>query len=80
MRLAEACDAIVIGNQRASQLDRRCDEKPIRRIAMLEMVELIGARRGAGSERDRIDAGACEKALDPGIDGNIELDAAGIDK
>jgi hypothetical protein len=47
---------------------------------MLEMVELIGARRGAGSERDRIDAGACEKALDPGIDGNIELDAAGIDK
>ena len=80
MRIPKTCDAIVIGNQRASQLDRRCDEKPVRRVAVFEMMELIGARRRAGSERDRIDAWAREKALDPGIDGKIELDAAGIDE
>jgi len=80
MRHAKACDAIVIGNQRASQLDRRCDEKPVRRVAVFEMMELIGARCRTGSERSRIDAGAREKAVDPGIDGKIEFDAAGIDE
>jgi hypothetical protein len=80
MRLAEACDAIVISNQRASKLNSRCDEKPVRRIAVLEMMELIGARRRARRERSRLDAGAREKSLDPGIDGNIEIDATSIDE
>jgi len=41
--LTEAGDTLVIGDQRTRKLDRCGYQKTIGRIAMLEMVQLIGA-------------------------------------
>ena len=58
MLLAEARDALVIGDERAGELDRRGDQEPVGRVAMFEMMEPIAASRGPISERDRFDARA----------------------
>jgi len=47
MLLAEACDAIIIGDQRTGKLDGRRDEESISRIAVLKMVQLVAAGSGA---------------------------------
>jgi hypothetical protein len=44
--LAEACDPIIIGDQWTGKLDGRRDEKSIGRIAVLKMVQLVGAGSG----------------------------------
>jgi hypothetical protein len=43
MLLAEANDPLVISDQRTGELDRRRDQKPVRRVAVLEVMELIAA-------------------------------------
>ena len=43
-------------------------QKPIRRIAMLELIETIAAASGSIPERRRLDAGAFEKPCDPSLD------------
>src|ERR1700733_15391739 len=46
MLLAEACNALVISDQRTGKLDRRSNQKSIRRVAVLEMMQLIAAGSG----------------------------------
>ena len=46
MLFAEANDALVISDQRTGELDRRRDQKPVRRVAVFEVMELIAAGCG----------------------------------
>jgi hypothetical protein len=46
MLLAEANDSLVISDQRTGELDRRRDQKPVRRVAVFEVMELIAAGCG----------------------------------
>lgn len=55
MRLAELDDARIVTGQRTGQLDRRRDQKAIRRITVFEMMQPIAAR--PVTERHRLDAG-----------------------
>ena len=78
--LAETRNALVIGDKRTSELDRRRDEEPVRRVAAFEMMQLIAAAGGPMAERRGLNAWTAEKALDPRLDGNIEIDPAGVDE
>jgi hypothetical protein len=78
--LAETCNAIIVGDQGASEFDCGCNQKPIRWIAMLEMMQLIAARGSPVAQRHRLYTGTIHKALDPGFNGNVEIDATGVDK
>src|SRR6185312_2078531 len=80
VRVGKTRDPVVIGDQRARKLDCRRDEKPIRRIAMFEMMKLIGTRRDPVRDWHRRDAGAREKTLDPCVDRDIEIDTSGVDE
>ncbi len=46
MLFAESNDALVIGDQQTSKLDRRRNQKPVRRVAVFEVMELIAAGCG----------------------------------
>ena len=80
MLLAETRDALVIGDQRTIKLDRRRNEKPVRRVAIFQMMQLMAAAGGPMAKRRRLDAGTPEKPLDPRLDGNIEIDPSDIDQ
>src|SRR5208282_5554173 len=49
-------------------------------VVAFEMMQLIAATGGPMGERRGLDAGAAEKALDPRLDGNVEIDPAGVDE
>lgn len=74
MVFAEARDRLIVGDERACKLDRGCDEKPIRRIATLEMMELIAAGSRAMAEGHCLDAWSFKKARNPVLDRNIQFD------
>ena len=78
--LTETRNALIIGDKPTSEFDRRRDEEPVRRVTVFEMMQLIAAAGGAMAERRRLDARTAEKALDPRLDGNIEIDPAGVDQ
>jgi hypothetical protein len=61
-------------------LDRRGDQKPIYRIAVLKMMRPITAGRCAVAERRGFDTGTSEDALDSPLDGNVEIDPSRIDE
>lgn len=71
---------LVIGHERAGQFDSRCNQQPIRRIAMFEVVQRIGTTRRSNSKRRGLQTGAVEKALSPIFDRKIELDPPQIDE
>src|SRR5438105_4083789 len=74
MSFAEPCNALVIRDQGANQLDRRSDEE------VFELVQPIAPRRGMTCQRGRGNPGTIDEALDPRLDGNIEIDASKIDQ
>ena len=79
MLLAEADDAlIVIGDQWTSKLDRRRNQKSVRRIAVFEMMQLIAARGSLVTQRHCFDAGTIEETLDPFRNGNVEVNPSGV--
>ncbi len=79
MLVAEADDAlIVIGDQWTSKLDRRRNQKSVRRIAVFEMMQLIAAGGSPVTQRHRFDAGIIEETLDPFRNGNVEVDPSGV--
>lgn len=80
MVLEKACDAVVIRDERARKLDRGGDQQPIRRIAVLETMQLIAAGGSAMTQWHRFDAGTFDEARDPRLNRNIELDPSGIDQ
>jgi hypothetical protein len=67
MLLAKADDALVIGDQRTSKLDCRGNQKPVRWVAVLDVMELIAAS-GLVTKRRCFDAGTIEEASDPRCD------------
>ena len=52
MLLAEADDALIIGDQRTSKLDRRRNQKSVRRTSVFKMVQLIAAGASLVTQRD----------------------------
>jgi hypothetical protein len=54
--------------------------KPIRRIAMLELIETIAAASGLIPERRRLDARALEEPRNPSLDRRSQLDLSVVDK
>jgi len=80
MLVGEAQDALVIGDERAGQVDRGCDQQSIRRVAVLQMIESIAARGGPMPERRGSEAGALKESRDPRSDRQIQLDPPGIDE
>ena len=78
MFLAETRDALVIGDQRTGKLDRCGDQQPIGRVAMIEMVHLIAAAGGAIAQWHCLHAWTIEEALDPGLNGKVEIDPPGV--
>ncbi len=77
---AKVRDAFVISDQRTGEFDRGGDQKPVCRVAVLQMMKLIGMRGGLEAERHGLNAGTPDKALHPAIDRNIELNPPAIDK
>ena len=67
MLLAKALNPLVIGDERTREFDRRGDQQPVGRVAMLKMMEPLAAG-GPMSEPRCLDAGTPEKALDPRLD------------
>jgi len=47
---------------------------------MREMLQLIAARRGAVSDRNRGDPGTLDKSTNPSFDGEVEIDASLVDE
>ena len=80
MLLAEADDALIIGDQRTSKLDRRRNQKSVRRIAVFEMMQLIAAADSMVTQRQCFDAGTIEETLDPCRNGNVEVDPSGVNE
>src|SRR5271165_4394542 len=80
MRFAEASNALVIRDQGAVKLDCGGNEQPIRGITVLETVELIAARGCMMAQWHRRDAGTIEEALDPGFNGNVQINPPGVDE
>ena len=80
MLLAEACDAIIIGDQRTGKLDGRRDEESISWIAVLKMVQLVGAGGGDMTYWLSFKAGAVKEAIDPRLNRNIKLNTSCIDE
>ncbi len=80
MLLAEADDALIIGDQRTSKLDRRRNQKPVRRIAVFEMMQLIAAGGSLVTQRHRFDSETIEETLDPCRNGNVEVDPSGVNE
>ncbi len=78
MLLAETDDALIIADQRTSKLDRRRNQKSVRRIAVFEMMQLIAARGSLVTQRHCFDAGTIEETLDPFRNGNVEVDPSGV--
>jgi hypothetical protein len=78
--LAETRNALIVGDQRTIELYRRRNQKPVRRIPVLEMMQLIAAAGGAMAKRHGFDAGTLKKALEPGYNGKIKIDPSRIDQ
>jgi hypothetical protein len=55
-------------------------QRPIRRIAMLELIETIAAASGSIPEKRRLDARTFEKPRDPSLDPRIQLDLRAVDE
>jgi len=77
---AKACAALIISDEGTGKLDRRGDQQPIRGIAVLQMMQPIAAGSGMVAERHRLDAGTVEKAFNPRLDGNVEVDPFRVDE
>ena len=75
---AEADDALIVGDQRTSKLDRRRNQKSVRRIAVFAMMQLIAAGGSLLTQRHCFDAGTIEETLDPCRNGNVEVDPSGV--
>lgn len=80
MLLAEARNPLVVSDKRTGELDRARDQKPVRWIAMFEMMQAIAPGRGPPTQRRRLQAGPSEKAFDPGLDRNVEIDPSPLDQ
>ena len=80
MLLAEADDALIVGDQRTSKLDRRRNQESVRRIAVFEMMQLIAAGGSLVTQRHCFDAGTIEETLDPCRNGNVEVDPSGVNE
>ena len=78
--LTEAGDTLVIGDQRTRKLDRCGYQQTIRRIALLEMMQLIGTRSRSPAQGYRLYARALKKTLDPCLDREIEINPPQVDK
>jgi len=63
--LAEARNTLVIRDQRTLKLDRCRNQKTIRRVAVLEMVQLIGGGSGPIAQGYRLDARALQETVEP---------------
>jgi hypothetical protein len=77
---AELGDALIVSHQRAAKVDRRGDQKPVRRIAVFKMMKLVAASGGAMRQRYALEAWPIKKTVDPRIHGNVEFDPSRIDK
>lgn len=80
MPRAEARNPFIISDQRAGELDCGSNQEPIRRIAVLEMMELVAAGGSLMAEWHRFDAGTLEEAPDPSLNGNVEIDPPCVHK
>lgn len=80
MLLAEACDAIIIGDQRTGKLDGRRDEESVGWIAVLKMVQLVGAGSGVMTQWHSFKTRTVKEAVDPRLNRNIKLNAFCIDE
>jgi hypothetical protein len=78
--LAETDDALIIGDQRTSKLDRRRNQKSVRRIAVFEMMQLVATGGSLVTQRHCFDAGTIEETLDPWRNGNVEVDPSGVNE
>ncbi len=67
-----------VGDQRTSKLDRRRNQKSVRRIAVFAMMQLIAAGGSLLTQRHCFDAGTIEETLDPCRNGNVEVDPSGV--
>ena len=78
MLLAEADDALIVGVQRTSNLDRRRNQKHLHQIVMFEMTQLIAAGNSLVTQRHCFDAGTIEETLDPSRNGKVKVDPSGV--
>jgi hypothetical protein len=72
--LAKTRDALIVRDQRATELDCGSNQKSIRRIAIFKMMKLIGAGSRAVSKRHSRDSGPCQETLDPRLNGKVQAD------
>ena len=69
-----------MGDQRARELNRRRDQEPVGRIAMLELIQAIAAGSRTVGERYGLDTWTFEKSRNPRLDRQVQLDPPGIDE
>jgi hypothetical protein len=74
------CNSLIVSDERTREVDCCRDQKPIGRIAMFEMVQLVTPGGSAMAERNALNARIVEETVNPGINRKIEVDPSDIDK
>jgi hypothetical protein len=80
MCLTEPNNPRITGHQRTTLINGGRDQQSIRRVAVLETVQPVGARCGAVAQRQDLYAGPIGKALKPGFDWTHQFNPAPVNK
>src|SRR5437588_10311964 len=80
MPCAKTRNALIVSDKRTGEIDCGGDQKPIGRIAVLEMMQPVAAGGRLVTQWHRFDAGTLEEAVDPCLNGDVEIDPAGVYK
>lgn len=76
MPLTEPGDSFVVGYQRAAQIDRRGNQKPICRIGIVEMMKLVRTACRTVAQRNGFNSWPVQKTFQPSLDGNVQTDVS----
>jgi hypothetical protein len=77
---AEARNSLVVRHQWAGKLDCGGNHQTARWITVCQMVEVVATRRRMMAQRRWHNAGTIEEALNPSVDGNIQVNPSGVDE
>ncbi len=80
MSVAEAQDALVVGDERAAEFDCGRNQEPISGIPVLEVVKLVAPRRRAMTKQRGLDPRTLQEAGDPILDRKVQFYSPGIDE
>ena len=80
MPFAEPCNALIIRDKWTGELDRGSNQKAVRWIAVLKMMQLVAAGGRLMAQWHRFDAGTLKEAPNPCLNRKVEIDPPCVHK